>query len=165
LRESCAHEQASVTAAHDREMGGRGVFLVDEILGASEEVVEYVLFVGKSSGLLPSSPYSRRREDWCRRQCPLIEPQARGVSLKEWLCADAVAAVAGEQCRMGGVELGSLQAKILRGTRVPSLEVANSRTTSASSSLIGEVSNTPSEWPFRWLRHIGTTPVDRRRWL
>jgi len=24
LRESCAHEQASVTAAHDREMAGRG---------------------------------------------------------------------------------------------------------------------------------------------
>ena len=89
LREGRAHQQAAVAAAENREMRGRGVFLVDQILRAGQEVVEHILLVRKIAGAgAILRRIRRRREDWRRRRrrpgratCARSEPRKYGCSL------------------------------------------------------------------------------------
>ena len=53
LRQNSAHEQAAVAAAHDGQLVRVGVLLVDQVLGAGNEVVEDVLLLGEVAGPVP----------------------------------------------------------------------------------------------------------------
>jgi len=53
LSESGAHEQAAVAAADDGKLCGRSVFVVDQVLGAGNEITEDILLVGQVAGVVP----------------------------------------------------------------------------------------------------------------
>ena len=78
LGKVCAHEQPAIAAAHDGQMRRGGVFVVNQVLSAGDEVVEDILFVGEVSGLVPlfailaSAAQNGRDED-----AALVEPEAR----------------------------------------------------------------------------------------
>ena len=53
LREGRTHEQPAVASAFDRKLVGIRVLGLDQMLGASDEIIEYVLFVREISGAMP----------------------------------------------------------------------------------------------------------------
>ena len=108
LREEGPHEEAPVAAALDREFVRPGVAAFDEVLGASGEVVEDVLFVGQVAGEMPflavfATP-AQVRDDV---DAAAVEPKAV-FEIEGGPQADPVAAVAVEQGGIGAVEFRAL---------------------------------------------------------
>src|SRR5262249_39827078 len=108
LRQGSAHEQAAVAATHDRQLFRVRVFLVDEILGAGNEVVEDFWFLGKIAGAVQFStdlaPPAKIGEGV---DPPLFQPDAADEIEARHLAA-AVAAVAIKDGWILAVELGAL---------------------------------------------------------
>src|SRR5205807_10644228 len=53
LRHAPSNEQSAVAAAADREFRRRRVFVVDQVLGRGDEIIEDVLFDVQHSGFVP----------------------------------------------------------------------------------------------------------------
>ncbi len=85
--------------------------LVNQVLGAGDEVVEDILFVGEVSGLMPLfAILASAAQIGDDIYAALVEPEARAGPYEVGLFVDAVAAVAVKQRWIGAIELGSFAA-------------------------------------------------------
>ena len=132
LREHRAHQQAAVAAALDRELRRASVAALDQVPQHGGEVVEHVLLLRQVAGLVPRlAVLAAAAQVGDRDDDAVVEQHAPG-RIEAGLEADAVAAVAGDQAGIRPVERRPLGTRMLTGTLVPSLLVANSRTTVTS---------------------------------
>ena len=103
------HEQAAVAAALDRQVRGRRVLLVDQVLEGRGEIVEHVLLVRQVAGRVPFlAVLAAAAEVHDRDHEPLVEQHAQRRP-KVRFNIDPVPAVAGHQARIGAVELRRLR--------------------------------------------------------
>src|ERR1019366_5616915 len=105
LRDLCAHEQAAVGSAFDRELVGARVFRLDEPLSARIKIVEDILLVEEiSSGVPTLAAFSATPKVSDRVDAALLEPRQtiRGEARAD---RDAVTPVTPKQRRIRSVTL------------------------------------------------------------
>ena len=105
LRQRCAHQQAAVAAAHDGELVGPRVFVIDQVLRARREVVEDVLFFRQIAREVPWLAELAAAADVADDvHTALLQPDDARLR-KRRRQAQAVSAVAIEHRRVRAVEL------------------------------------------------------------
>src|ERR1039458_5684518 len=108
LRDHRAHEQAAVGTALDREVIFVGVFLRDEILAGSDEVVKYVLLLLQHAGAMPVfAELGPAAQVGNRENAAVLHPEI-SAAVETWRLRDVKTAVAGQQGWVLAVLLDSL---------------------------------------------------------
>ena len=112
----------------------RRVMRIDEILGRRGKIVEDVLLFQQHSSLMPVLPVFRAAADVGYGEYAAgVEPDAVVCAEEVRALADPVPAITVEQQWMAAIEPGAFLKETFTGTLVPSLDVAKTRQTSASS--------------------------------
>src|ERR1039458_7826097 len=108
LRDHRAHEQAAVGTALDGEVTLVGVFLRDEILAGSDEVVKYVLLLLQHAGAMPIfTELGPAAQVGNRENAAVLHPEI-SAAVETWRLRDVKTAVAGQQGWVLAVLLYSL---------------------------------------------------------